>query len=111
MQRNSDLRAFLDEFAGARIALVGDLAADEYVYGETDRISREAPVLIVRFEDSEVKLGCAGNAAANLLALGARVLPVALVGDDEPGERLRSMLASIGADTRGILTAPGCPTA
>jgi D-glycero-beta-D-manno-heptose-7-phosphate kinase len=111
MQRNADLRALLDRFSGARVALVGDLAADEYVYGETDRISREAPVLIVRFENSEVKLGCAGNVAANLAALGARVLPVALVGDDEPGARLRAMLDSIGVDTNGVLTAPGCPTA
>jgi rfaE bifunctional protein kinase chain/domain len=111
MQRNADLRALLEQFSGKRIALVGDLAADEYVYGETDRISREAPVLIVRFEDSEVKLGCAGNVAANLAALGARVLPVALVGDDEPGARLRAMLDSIGADASGVVTAPGRPTA
>src|SRR3954452_25304519 len=111
MQRNADLRALLDAFSGKRVALIGDLAADEYVYGETARISREAPVLIVRFENSEVKLGCAGNVAANLAALGARVLPVALVGDDEPGARLRAMLDSIGADTSGVLTAPGSPTA
>ena len=65
MQRNPDLRSLLDGFARVRIAVVGDLVADEYLYGETDRISREAPVPIVRYESSELKPGCAANAVAN----------------------------------------------
>ncbi|MFL5440591.1 MAG: bifunctional heptose 7-phosphate kinase/heptose 1-phosphate adenyltransferase [Myxococcales bacterium] len=109
--RNADLRALVDGFAGARIAVVGDLVADEYLYGETDRISREAPVLIVRYEDSEVHLGCGGNAAANVAALGARVFPVGLVGDDAVGERLRGMLRGMGADLAGVIVVPGRPTA
>ena len=68
MQPNPELRAVLDRFSKARIAVVGDLVADEYVYGETERISREAPVLIVRYESGDVKLGCAANAVANLCA-------------------------------------------
>ncbi|HXN55228.1 MAG TPA: sugar kinase, partial [Myxococcales bacterium] len=82
---NPDLEALLDRFAGARIVVAGDLVADEYIYGETERISREAPVLIVRYERSELKAGCAANATLSLCALGARVTPVGYVGDDEAG--------------------------
>jgi len=109
--RNADLRAVVDRFARARVALVGDLVADEYLYGETDRISREAPVLIVRYEESELRLGCGANAAANVAALGARVLPIGIVGNDGIGERLRGMLRGVGADPAGVLVASGRPTA
>src|SRR5437773_2887801 len=108
---NPDLEQSLDRFSGARIAVVGDLVADEFVYGETDRISREAPVLIVRYESSDLKPGCGANAVANLCALGASVRCVGLVGDDEAGERLCAALRACGADDRGVLTAPGRPTA
>ncbi len=111
MQRNADLRALLSRFEGARIAVVGDLVADEYVYGQTERISREAPVLIVRYESSDLKPGCGANAVANLCALGARVAPVGLVGDDATGDRLRRLLEEAGADVSGVLAAPGLPTA
>ena len=108
---NLELARILDRFAGARIAVIGDLVADEFVYGETDRISREAPVLIVRYESSELKAGGGANAVANLCALGARVLPVGIVGDDEIGRRLRALLEEQGADVSGVLVAPGRPTA
>jgi rfaE bifunctional protein kinase chain/domain len=111
MQRNAELRSILDRFAGARIAVVGDLVADEYLYGETERVSREAPVLIVRYESSDLKPGCGANAVANLCALGARVLPVGLVGDDATGARLRQLLEEAGADISGVLSVPGVSTA
>jgi D-glycero-beta-D-manno-heptose-7-phosphate kinase len=111
MQRNADLRSLLDRFQGARIAVIGDLVADEYLYGETDRVSREAPVLIVRYESSDLKPGCGANAVANLCALGARVLPVGLVGEDRIGERLRGLLERAGADVSGVIAAPDLPTA
>ena len=111
MQRNAELRSILDRFAGARIAVVGDLVADEYLYGETERVSREAPVLIVRYESSDLKPGCGANAVANLCALGARVLPVGLVGDDATGARLRQLLEEAGADISGVLSMPGVSTA
>jgi len=111
MQRNPELRSLLSRFDGARIAVVGDLVADEYVYGQTERISREAPVLIVRYESSDLKPGCGANAVANLCALGARVAPVGLVGDDSTGARLRNLLEQAGADVSGVLVAPGLPTA
>lgn len=108
---NTDLEQVLDRMAGARVAVLGDLVADEFVYGETERVSREAPVLIVRYESSEVKPGCGANAVANLCAFGARVLPIGLIGDDEIGRSLRALLASAGADVSGVLVAPGRPTA
>ena len=108
---NEDLEQLLDRFAGARIAVVGDLVADEYLYGETERVSREAPVLIVRYESSDLKPGCGANAVANLCALGARVLPVGLVGDDATGARLRQLLEEAGADISGVLSMPGVSTA
>src|SRR5438105_12981876 len=93
-----ELAQLVERFPQARVLVLGDLVADEYVYGETERISREAPVLIVRHEKSELKPGCAGNAAANLCALGARVRPLGVIGDDARGERLRQALRQSGAD-------------
>src|SRR5947209_6831050 len=89
---NADLAQLLERFSRARIVAVGDLVADEFVYGETDRISREAPVLIVRYESAELKPGCGANAIMNLCALGARVQAIGLIGDDEIGLRLRAQL-------------------
>ena len=68
--------------------LVGDLVLDAYLYGETVRVSREAPVLVVRQERVEHRLGGAANAAANLAALGVRTELAGLLGDDEAGVRL-----------------------
>ena len=75
---NSDLGQLVGRFSRARIAAVGDLVADEFIYGETERISREAPVLIVRYESAELKPGCGANAVMNLCALGAQVQAVGL---------------------------------
>ena len=104
---NADLQKLLGSLAGARVAVVGDLVADEFVFGETDRISREAPVLIVRFESSELKPGCAANAVANLCALGAEAVPVGLVGSDATGRALRKLLCDAGADDQFILESEG----
>ena len=108
---NTDLERVLDRIGRARIAVVGDLVADEFVYGETDRISREAPVLIVRYESAELKPGCAANAIMNLCALGARVQVIGLVGGDEIGRRLRGLLRDAGADDSTVFSVEGMPTA
>ncbi|HET9595525.1 MAG TPA: PfkB family carbohydrate kinase [Anaeromyxobacteraceae bacterium] len=96
------LAGLVGRLAGVEVVVVGDFVADEYVYGETDRISREAPVLIVRFERSELKPGAAGNAAQNLAALGVRVRAVGLVGDDALGETLVGALAASGVDVAAL---------
>jgi D-glycero-beta-D-manno-heptose-7-phosphate kinase len=92
----ASLAALLDAFAGRHVLVVGDLVADEYVYGQTDRVSREAPVLVVRHESSEVKLGGAANAAANARALGASVTVVGALGDDAMGDAVRQLLQGAG---------------
>src|SRR5689334_17758209 len=76
------LGAYVRAIAGGRVLVLGDPVLDVYVYGTTHRISREAPVLIVREDARESRLGGAANAAANLAALGAETSFVGLVGDD-----------------------------
>ena len=80
------LKDAIARFPGKRIAVVGDLIADEYLYGKPARISREAPVLILRFAQREARLGGAANAAHNVHALGARV--------SSPGAGLRQSQAA-----------------
>jgi D-glycero-beta-D-manno-heptose-7-phosphate kinase len=106
----SSLAELLPEFARAEVVVIGDFVADEYVYGETDRVSREAPVLVVRYESSELKAGGAGNAAQNLAALGVKVRAVGAVGDDLLGGALLDELARGGVDVAGIERIPGRPT-
>lgn len=103
------MRAALAGFAKVRVALVGDLLADHYLYGETERVSREAPVLIVRHESDEVKLGGGANAAANARALGARVAVVGVVGRDPVGEELMRLFRAQGIGAR-VVRGPGVLT-
>ena len=77
---------------GKRAVLVGDLVLDAYVYGETVRVSREAPVLVVRKERTVHRLGGAANTAANLAALGVSTTMISALGADASGETMRHML-------------------
>lgn len=78
----------IEDFSKLTITVLGDLIADEFIYGEISRVSREAPVLILRHRDRKVVPGGAGNAIYNLADLGVTVLPVGVIGDDEPGRLL-----------------------
>lgn len=98
----------LQRMREARVAVLGDLVVDEYLYGQTERISREAPVLIVRQEATERKLGGAANAAANLASLGARTFALGAIGDDEAGRSLLSLFEAAGIVPR--LATTGGPT-
>src|SRR5688500_6034712 len=100
------LNKILDGFAGRRVLLVGDLVADEFVYGEIARVSREAPVLLLKHRSTEVVPGGGANAAYNLAALGAKVTPVGVVGKDEAGSALIEHFRVRQVDTRGIIVAP-----
>ena len=82
----------LGDFSTVRLLIVGDVMLDRYWFGEVSRISPEAPVPIVRVERSEERPGGAANVARNAAALGAQVSLLALVGNDEPGERLRGLM-------------------
>ncbi len=98
------LSAIIGAFPSRRVLVVGDLIADEFIYGEVSRVSREAPVLILKYDATEVVPGGAGNAANNVAALGSRALLAGLVGTDDQGKRL---LASFGkrVDTRQVVRA------
>lgn len=85
-----------------RALVVGDLVADEYVFGQTERVSREAPVLIVRHEASEVRLGGGANVAHNASALGAKVRAVGVVGDDPSGRSLRRLFRAARIELRAV---------
>ena len=104
--RPGRFQGLIRAFPGHRIGVIGDLVADLYIYGRPVRLSREAPVLIVRHEREEFFLGGAANSMANLRALGASVEAVGMVGEDSTGERLLRTLGSIGVSTRGVLSSP-----
>jgi rfaE bifunctional protein kinase chain/domain len=82
------LRHIVSEFPEITITVVGDLVADEFIFGEISRVSREAPVLILKHREREVVPGGGANAIYNLAELGVNVLPVGVVGNDEPGRLL-----------------------
>jgi rfaE bifunctional protein kinase chain/domain len=102
----TELLRAVQAFEGRRILVVGDLVADEYVFGKPERISREAPVLILRYLTQEMRLGGAANACHNLHALGATVLPLGVLGRDRAGDAVRRLLTDRGIATDGVVTAP-----
>jgi D-glycero-beta-D-manno-heptose-7-phosphate kinase len=95
---------------GRTIAVLGDAIADEFVYGRVARVSREAPVLILEYDSTEIVPGGAGNAANNVAALGATAALVAVVGRDEPGKRLLAGLHK-RVDRTAIVKSAAQPTA
>jgi rfaE bifunctional protein kinase chain/domain len=95
------LKAIIGRFQERRIVVVGDAVADRFLYGEISRVSREAPVLILRHERTETIPGGAANCAANLASLGAQVSLVAVVGEDEAGGALLDRLSAAGVNVAG----------
>lgn len=87
-KENDRLRKIVEAFPKMTVTVLGDLVADEFVFGEISRVSREAPVLILKHRDRKVLPGGGANAIYNLADLGVNVLPVGVVGDDEPGKLL-----------------------
>jgi rfaE bifunctional protein kinase chain/domain len=100
----------IDRFAECRVVLYGDLVLDRFILGTPKRISREAPVIILRHEDQRDVPGGGANALANLAALGVRASVVAAVGDDESGKALVAALSSRGIDTDRIVVVDGYRT-
>lgn len=106
----SRLLEIVASFPRQTIAVVGDFIADEYVTGEISRVSREAPVLILRHQKTEFFPGGAANAASNLIALDARVLPVGAVGDDPAGDAVVGYFRDRGLDVSGLVRVSGAST-
>ncbi len=96
-------RTLIENFDKARIAVVGDIVADVYIFGKPHRLSREAPVIVVRHEGEKLVPGSAANTANNLMALGATVYPIGLVGDDHAGHAILDFFDDPLAHSDGIL--------
>ncbi|MEW5802160.1 MAG: PfkB family carbohydrate kinase [bacterium] len=104
------LLTILDQFSSKKIMVLGDLIADEYVFTNCSRISREAPVLILRYESRKVILGGGANATHNVSTLGAEVWPVGVVGKDEMGECVLDLMREKGISTGLIHMVKGVHT-
>ncbi len=100
----------IDSMKRSRVLVIGDLTLDEFLTGQVERISREAPVLILRHEYTRQIPGGGANAIYNLAKLGAKVKVAGLLGKDSQGETLRNVLEAAGIDTRGILIESDRPT-
>lgn len=103
-------RALIGGLSGRRVLVVGDVMIDRFILGSVTRISPEAPVPVVRFKSEQIRLGGAANVAHNLVALGARVSLVGLVGADAAADRLREQLAGAGIPGDGLVEDPGRTT-
>jgi hypothetical protein len=97
------LRKIIEAFPKVTITVLGDLVADEFVYGEISRVSREAPVLILKHRERTVVPGGGANAVNNLADLGVNVLPVGAIGDDEPGRMLLKIFRHKRIPVSGVI--------
>ncbi len=100
------LITIVKRFPGRRILVVGDAIADQFVYGVISRVSREAPVFILRHEQTETVPGGAANCAMNLVSLGASVSLVGVVGEDAAGRALVERLETAVRGTRNSMWLP-----
>ena len=104
------LLELIDGMAHQPVPMLVDLVADRFITGTPKRISREAPVLILRHDSTSTSPGGGANAVANVAALGGRPLPLGVVGDDASGRELRRIFEERGIPTGGIATRPGYRT-
>lgn len=105
-----DLIDLVQDLGQPRVLVVGDLMLDRYVWGDAERISQEAPVILLRADRREERLGGASSVATMLRALGARVALTGVVGPDADGGRVRQILTDLGIDHEGVITDPERPT-
>ena len=93
----------IEKFPQQKILIIGDLIADEFVYGKISRVSREAPVLILRFLGNEILPGGGANSANNIASLGAYAIPLGVVGQDEVGRKLLQSMKQSNIDISHII--------
>ncbi len=104
------LSELFETFKNQTIAVIGDLMLDRYVWGRVSRISPEAPVPVVEIESESFRFGGAANVSHNVMMLGARVLPVGVIGSDLSGETLKNLFVEKGFDADGIVVDDDRPT-
>ena len=95
MTVNAELAALVPKLKGARVACVGDLMLDRFVYGTAERISPEAPIPVVRIDREESMLGGAGNVVRNIVGLGGSVEFVSVVGQDQAGREVMGLVGAL----------------
>jgi len=100
----------ISKFEKCHVLVVGDVMVDEYMWGDVDRISPEAPVQVVSIKNENYALGGAGNVVNNIVALGAKVSIAGVVGTGRNGQLLIDQFKDIGVDTAGIVKDPDRPT-
>jgi len=110
VKENDRLRKIIESFPKVTVTVLADLVADEFVFGEISRVSREAPVLILKHRDRKVVPGGGANAIYNLAELGVTVLPVGIVGDDEAGKLLLRAFRHKRIPVSGVLKDKSYPT-
>lgn len=106
----ADLAELVQSLGQPRVLVLGDLMLDRYVWGDAERISQEAPVILLHADRREERLGGASSVATLLRALGARVSLAGVVGADADGERVRGVLLDLGIDDEAVLIDPDRPT-
>ncbi len=104
------LAEYVERFSSKTIVVLGDFVADAFQFGDITRVSREAPVLILKHRETQIVPGGGANAANNFASLGAKVIPITAVGDDLPGDRLREFFRAQKMDVSGIFRARGWTT-
>jgi D-glycero-beta-D-manno-heptose-7-phosphate kinase len=102
---SAELGALIAALDGRTVAVIGDVVADEFVYGRVARVSREAPVLILEYDSTEIVPGGAGNAGNNVAALGGRAALVSIIGRDDAGRRMLTALHP-RVDSTAVTRAP-----
>src|SRR3989339_845834 len=100
----------IDDFCKVSALVIGDLMIDEYLWGSVDRISPEAPVMVVSVEKQTHTLGGAGNVINNLKAMGANVEAIGMAGTGSAGRMIAEKFEALGISTDGIISEPGRPT-
>src|SRR5260221_8237897 len=110
IKENDRLRKIVESFPKLTVTVLADLVADEFIFGEISRVSREAPVLILKHRERNVVPGGGANAIYNLASLGVNVLPVGVVGDDESGRTLLQKFRAAHIPVTGIQKIKGYVT-
>ncbi len=100
----------IQNLPASKVLLVGDMMLDKYLYGNAERVSPEAPVMVLHFQHEELRLGGAANVASMLATFGAKVRPVGLVGNDPAATELRRLMQTAKIDPSLLITAEDRPT-
>lgn len=105
-----NLLAILERFPERKVLVIGDAIADRFLYGSISRVSREAPVFILKHEQTDTVPGGAANCALNLASLGATAILISVTGDDEAGRALKEKLREARVDVNGLYQSPETST-